>query len=142
MFSHPHQFQGDAIKIRPKFRLTTLFILCACFACGIASVVWLRNNAIIRSEAPGTLVARNDLRFPTNRWFRMEAFNPTVFETHRHDALPNVYNSPHIEGMRDYPLLETDEGMYRVDVDVWRYEGSGPHDFRVELTVQLGDPIE
>lgn len=120
------------MSFKPRYSLALLLMLCTVVACSIAGIVWLRCNTIIRSEVSGTLIARNGERYPTNRWFRLPLLNPSVFYD---EGIP-------AKGMSDFSVLETAQGKFRADVELWSYEGSDVDDFRAELGVKLGDRID
>jgi hypothetical protein len=130
------------MKLKPRFSLTALLLLFAVVACLISASLWLRTNVIIRSGIPGTLVARNGVRYPTNRWFRMPIYDSWMFEAHTGQTNAGVFDPPRIEGMNDYPILETKNGKFLAIVSLWSYKGSGNDDFRVELLVHPENRIE
>lgn len=118
------------MKIKPRFSLALLLLFCTVVACSIAGVVWLQTNTIIRSPVSGTLVARDGERYPTNRWFHLPLFDASVF--YDDDFTPRTGTT----------VLETRQGKFSATVSLWRYAGSSAESFRVELLVQMGEPIK
>ena len=82
----------DTMRLKPRFSIFALLLLCVVVACLIAGVSWFRSNAIIRSGISDTLVARNGERYPINRWFYMPWYDSTVFETHSGKTGPDLYD--------------------------------------------------
>jgi hypothetical protein len=121
------------MKFTPRFSIAFLLLLCTVIACSIAFVVWMRSNIIIRSEVPGTLVARDGERYPINSWFHLAKYDPFVF-----DDAPLTLG----DGLRPFSVLETNQGKFKAKVQNLSYEGSGDYDFRVELLVKQGERIE
>ncbi len=118
------------MRTKPRFSLAVLLLICMGVAGSIAGVIWLRTNTIIRSPVSGTLVARDGERYPTNRWFRLPLFDASVF--YEDDFSPRTGTT----------VLETRQGKLAATVSLLRYEGSSAESFRVELLVQVGDPVE
>lgn len=109
------------MRFKPRFSVALLLLLCSAAACAIAGVVWLRTNTIIRSGVSGTLVGRDGERYPTNRWFHLRVFDPLVFYD---DSVPlgsAGNDTALIDGMRRFSVLETKQGTFRANVDLWRY---------------------
>ena len=131
--SHLTTNQVHRMKLKPRFSIAFLLLLCTVIACSIAGVVWLRSNIIIRSEVPGTLVARDGERYPINSWFHLTKYNPSVF-------CDDDFTIG--DGMKPFSVLETNQGKYRAKIENLSYGGSSDNDFRVELLIKLGERIE
>lgn len=121
------------MKVTPRFSIAFLLLLCTAVACSIACVFWMRSNIIIRSDVPGTLVARDGERYPINNWFHLSKYDPFVF-----DDDPITLG----DGLRPFSVLETNQGKFRAKIQNLSYEGSGDNDFRVELLVKQEERIE
>ena len=130
------------MKLKPRFSLAFILLFCAGVACAIAAVAWLRTNTIILSEISGTLIARNGERYPTNRWFHQALFDPSIFQDDSFPLSSAANSQPASDGMRQFSVLETNQGKFRANVEIWKYEGSGNDMFRVELKATLSEKVE